>query len=108
LPWGNPSEKAISQKLAGSIQNSIVPNAFSIEESFSIISNAALVVGVDTGLTHLSAVLNQPTIEIYCDSPKWKTEGYWSDKIRNLGDIQLPPSAQEVIRASEDLLGIKN
>ena len=108
LPWGNSSEKATSQKLAGSIQNSIVPNAFSIEEAFPIISNAALVVGVDTGLTHLSAVLNRPTVEIYCDSPRWKTEGYWSDKIRNLGDIQSPPPAQEVIRASEDLLGIKN
>ena len=108
LPWGNSSEKAISEKLASRIQNSMVPNAFSIEEAFPIISNAALVVGVDTGLTHLSAVLNRPTVEIYCDSPKWKTEGYWSAKIRNLGDIQSPPSAQEVIDASEDLLGIKS
>ena len=108
LPWGNPSEKAISEKLADSIPNSLVPNAFSIEEAFSIISNASLVVGVDTGLTHLSAVLNRPTVEIYCDSPRWKTEGYWSDKIRNLGDIQSPPSAQEVIEASEDLLEIRS
>jgi heptosyltransferase I len=108
LPWGNSSEKAISEKLADSIANSFVPNAFSIEEAFSIISTAALVVGVDTGLTHLSAVLNRPTVEIYCDSPRWKTEGYWSDRIRNLGDIQSPPSAQEVIGASENLLGIKN
>ena len=108
LPWGNSSEKAISEKLASSIPNSIVPNAFSIEEAFLIISSATLVVGVDTGLTHLSAVLNRPTVEVYCDSPRWKTEGYWSDKIRNLGNIQSPPSAQEVIGASEDLLGIKN
>jgi heptosyltransferase I len=108
LPWGNSSEKSISEKLAVSIPNSLVPNAFSIEEAFSIISNAALVVGVDTGLTHLSAALNRSTVEIYCDSPKWKTEGYWSAKIRNLGDIQSPPSAQEVIDASEELLGIKN
>jgi heptosyltransferase I len=108
LPWGNFSEKSISEKLAVSIPNSLVPNAFSIEEAFSIISNAALVVGVDTGLTHLSAALNRSTVEIYCDSPKWKTEGYWSAKIRNLGDIQSPPSAQEVIDASEELLGIKN
>jgi heptosyltransferase-1 len=108
LPWGNSSEKAISEKLASGIQNSIVPNAFSIEEAFPIISNAALVVGVDTGLTHLSAALNRPTVEIYCDSPRWKTAGYWSGKIRNLGDIQAPPSAQEVISASEDLLRIKN
>jgi heptosyltransferase-1 len=108
LPWGSSSEKAISERLAVNIPNSIVPNAFSIEEAFSVILNSALAVGVDTGLTHLSAVLGKPTIEIYCDSPRWKTEGYWSDKIRNLGDIQSPPSALEVINASEDLLEIKN
>ena len=108
LPWGNSSEKAISEKLASSISNAVVPNAFSIKEAFSIISNAALVVGVDTGLTHLSAVLNRPTVEIYCDSPRWKTEGYWSNKLRNLGDIQSPPSVQQVIDSSEDLLGIKS
>jgi heptosyltransferase-1 len=108
LPWGNAAEKCISEKLANNIPNSIVPNAFSIEEAFSVIADSALVIGVDTGLTHLSAVLKKSTIEIYCDSPKWKTEGYWSENIRNLGDIQKPPSVQEVLDASLALLGLKN
>jgi heptosyltransferase-1 len=55
-------------------------------------------------LTHLAAVLGKPTVEIYCDSPRWKTEGYWSDNIRNVGDIQAPPKAAEVIEASLSLL----
>jgi heptosyltransferase-1 len=100
LPWGNLSEKAISNELASEIPNALVPNAFSIEEAFSVISHSALVVGVDTGLTHLSAVLNRPTVEIYCDSPKWKTEGYWSKRIQNTGDMQLSPSVDEVLQAS--------
>jgi heptosyltransferase-1 len=104
LPWGSVAEKVISQELALQIPGSIVPNAFSIEEAFSVIANAALVVGVDTGLTHLAAVLNKPTVEIYCDSPRWKTEGYWSNQIRNTGDIQAPPTAEEVIAASLELL----
>jgi len=104
IPWGSPAERVISQELALQIPGSIVPNAFSIEEAFSVIANAALVVGVDTGLTHLSAVLNKPTVEIYCDSPRWKTEGYWSNQIRNTGDIQAPPSAEEVTAASLELL----
>jgi len=54
-------------------------------------------VGVDTGLTHLAAVLNRPTIEIYCDSPRWKTEGYWSDHIANVGDMKSPPTVEEVL-----------
>jgi heptosyltransferase-1 len=100
LPWGSPSERVISEMLATQIPGSLVPPAFSIEQAFSVINDAALTVGVDTGLTHLSAVLNKPTVEIYCDSPRWKTEGYWSDRIANIGDIGRPPIAQEVIEAS--------
>ncbi len=104
FPWGSPSEKWISFELASQIPGAIVPAAFSIEEAFSVIAGAALTVGVDTGLTHLAAVLGRPTVEIYCDSPQWKTEGYWSEHIRNLGDMQAPPSAAEVIKASFELL----
>jgi heptosyltransferase I len=104
LPWGSSSEKDMSDEIASQIPNALVPNSFSIEEAFSIISNAALVVGVDTGLTHLSAVLNRPTVEIYCDSPRWKTEGYWSNQIRNLGDISSPPTVSEAVQASQELL----
>jgi len=104
FPWGSPSEKMISTQLASQIPGAIVPPAFSIEEAFSVIAGAALTVGVDTGLTHLAAVLGRPTVEIYCDSPQWKTEGYWSEHIRNLGDIQAPPNAVEVVKASFELL----
>ena len=109
LPWGSADERVISQELALQIPGSIVPNSFSIEDAFSLIANSALVVGVDTGLTHLSAVLSKPTVEIYCDSPRWKTEGYWSDKIQNVGDIQAPPTVYEVSKACLELLsGAKN
>ena len=104
FPWGNAAEKAISQLLALQIPNTFVPPAFSIEEAFSVIAGANLTVGVDTGLTHLAAVLGKPTVEIYCDSPLWKTEGYWSDRIANVGDIQNSPSVQEVLDASLKLL----
>jgi heptosyltransferase-1 len=104
FPWGNAAEKTISQLLAAQIPGSLVPSAFSIKEAFSVIAGAALTVGVDTGLTHLAAVLDKPTVEIYCDSPRWKTEGYWSERITNLGDIQDPPSVQEVLNASLKLL----
>ena len=69
-----------------------------------MIAGAALTVGVDTGLTHLAAVLGKPTVEIYCDSPRWKTEGYWSEDVRNMGDIQAPPNAAEVIQACLELV----
>jgi heptosyltransferase-1 len=81
-----------------------LPPAFLIQEAFSVIAGATLIVGVDTGLTHLAAVLNKPTVEIYCDSPRWKTEGYWSNHICNIGDIKHPPTVKEVLDASLKLL----
>ena len=104
FPWGNLAEKAVSISLAEHIPGALVPPHFSIEEAFPIITGATLTVGVDTGLTHLAAVLDKPTIEIYCDSPRWKTEGYWSSRICNVGDMQSPPTVQEVLDASLKLL----
>lgn len=106
LPWGSATEKIISQKLAQQIPGSFVPSAFSIEAAFAVIVGAALTIGVDTGLTHLAAVLNKPTVEIYCDSPQWKTEGYWSKQICNVGDMQEPPNIDTVLSAALSLLTI--
>jgi heptosyltransferase-1 len=98
LPWGSAAEMKVSALIANQIPGAIVPRAFSIEEAHSLVAHAALTIGVDTGLTHLAAVLGKPTIEIYCDSPRWKTEGYWSKNIVNLGDMQKSPSTEEVMR----------
>ena len=105
LPWGSESEMKVSALIASQISGAIVPRAFSIEEAYRLVAHAALTIGVDTGLTHLAAVLGKPTIEIYCDSPKWKTEGYWSGKIINLGDYKHIPQANTVLQAAQDLLG---
>jgi heptosyltransferase-1 len=105
FPWGSPEEMKISAFMASQVPGAIVPRAFSIEEAYSLVAHAALTIGVDTGLTHLAAVLGKPTIEIYCDSPRWKTEGYWSSNIANLGDFKRIPQAKVVLDSSIELLG---
>jgi len=99
LPWGSEAEMKVSALIASQIPGAIVPRAFSIEEAYSLVAHAALTIGVDTGLTHLSAVLDKPTVEIYCDSPRWKTEGYWSKVIVNVGDHQKVPNLDDVLSA---------
>jgi heptosyltransferase-1 len=109
LPWGNDKEKEVSRQLAKKMagvytsaglvgSKAIVPNSFSIADAFGLVAGAQMTIGVDTGLTHLAAILGMPTIELYCDSPRWKTEGYWSPHIHNLGDKGKPPSSEEVIQ----------
>ena len=104
FPWGSGDEMKVSALIASQIPGAIVPRAFSIEEAYRLVAHAALTIGVDTGLTHLAAVLGKPTIEIYCDSPRWKTEGYWSNNIANLGDMKRIPQASAVLEAADALL----
>ncbi len=104
FPWGSPEEMKISALMASQVPGAIVPRAFSIEEAYRLVAHAVLTIGVDTGLTHLAAVLGKPTIEIYCDSPRWKTEGYWSSNIANLGDFKSVPQVNSVLQAAEALL----
>ena len=104
FPWGNLKEKATSDLLTAQIPQAIVPEKFSLTTAFGLITNAKLIIGVDTGLTHVSAALNAPTIEIYCATLRWRYEGYWSPKIKNLGDKDNSPSVETVLEAAEFLL----
>ena len=73
-------------------------------DAVTVAQQAALAIGVDTGLTHIAAAFTTPTVEIYADSPKWKTEGNWSPRIVNLGDKGAPPGADAVIASARRLL----
>jgi heptosyltransferase-1 len=105
LAWGSPGEKQEAELLAASLPNARVLPRLSMDEAVTLARNAALAIGVDTGLTHIAAAFLRPTVELYCDSPKWKTEGNWSPCIVNLGDKGAPPSAVDAIAAAQRLLG---
>ena len=104
LPWGSPAEKAAADALAAALPNARVLPKLSMMDAVALARGAALAVGVDTGLTHIAAAAEVPTVEIYCDSPRWKTEGNWSPRIVNLGDKGAPPGADEVIASARRLL----
>jgi heptosyltransferase-1 len=104
LPWGSDDERQQAQALAVQMENARVLPRTSMMEAVALAQRAALVIGVDTGLTHIAAAFHRPSIELYCDSPRWKTEGNWSANIINLGDKGAPPSVEEVLAAVEVLL----
>jgi heptosyltransferase-1 len=104
LPWGSPSEKQEAEALAAALPNARVLPKLSMMEAVELARHAALAIGVDTGLTHIAAAFVRPTVEIYCDSPRWKTEGNWSPRIVNLGDSGAPPTVAQVVAAAHALL----
>jgi heptosyltransferase I len=104
LPWGSAEEKQAAQEMAVQIPAAQVLPALPLLEAVQLAQSANLVLGVDTGLTHMAAAFERPTIELYCDSARWKTECNWSDQVINLGDIGQVPSVAEVMAALERLL----
>ena len=104
LPWGSPREKEEAERLAAALPNAQVLPKLSMMDAVELARHAALAVGVDTGLTHIAAAFVRPTVEIYCDSPRWKTEGNWSPRIVNLGDTGAAPGVDEVVAAARRLL----
>lgn len=105
LPWGNAREKAAAEALAAGIPGARVLPALPMMQAVALVRQARLVVGLDTGLTHIAAAYCRSTVEIYCDSPRWKTEGDWSPSIINLGDTGASPAVDEVAAAIRQLLG---
>jgi len=103
LPWGSAKEKAEAEVLAAGLPHARVLPKLTLEQAVLLARQAALVVGVDTGLTHIAAAFLRPTVEIYADSPRWKTEGDWSDQIINVGDQGHPPSVADVLAAIAQL-----
>ncbi len=105
LAWGSPAEKQEAEAIAAGVPNARVLPKLPMDGAVRLARNAALAVGVDTGLTHIAAAFLRPTVEIYADSPRWKTEGNWSPLIVNLGDRGAPPAVAEVAAAALSLLG---
>jgi heptosyltransferase-1 len=65
LPWGDEAERQRAVRIAADNDKAIVLPALSLSEKAAIIERAAATVGLDTGLSHIAAALDIPSITIY-------------------------------------------
>jgi heptosyltransferase-1 len=103
LPWGNAAERARSERLAATMPQAVVPPALALEDVAALLAQAQAVIGVDTGLTHLAAALDVPTVGIYCATDPAATGIHACQRALNLGGIGTPTAAQTVIAALAQL-----
>lgn len=104
LPGGNEAERARAARLATQIGRAVAAPAMNLTDLAGLLSGAALVVGVDTGLVHLAAALGRPTVALYCASDPALTGVYAGPRAINLGGPGAAPAAGQVVRAALDLL----
>jgi heptosyltransferase-1 len=64
--WGTEAEQTLAERIAADC-NGTVPPFLKVGEMAAVLAGAVLVVGLDTGFSHLGAALGRPTIGIYCD-----------------------------------------
>lgn len=64
LPWGNPTERQRAERIAAGGRARVL-DALSMQQLIDELKAARLVVGVDSGLTHLAGAMGVATVTIY-------------------------------------------
>jgi heptosyltransferase-1 len=99
LPWGTPTERTRSEKIAAALPGARVPDRAPLDAVAQLIGGAQCVVGVDTGLLHLAAALGVPLVAIFAGSKPRLTGPVGSGPLAVLGAQGAPPAVDEVIEA---------
>jgi len=105
LPWGSAAEEARSHRIAAGIDDAIVPPWLSLPEAATTLAHAEIAVGVDTGFTHLAAVLQTPTVALFfATEPAVHGVACTGPHARDLGQPGAMPALDAVVAATGELL----
>lgn len=63
--WSNDREQAVAEAIAGAVSQTVVVPRSSLAEIAAVIGGSTLVIGADTGLTHLASAFGLPTVAIF-------------------------------------------
>jgi heptosyltransferase I len=114
--WGSEAERARAMQLAaacGTVADltqgadvragndsattvSIVPPFLAVADAAGLLASSRLVVGLDTGFTHLAGALGRPTIGIFCDFDATQCAVSGDGFCASLGGVGQVPSTREV------------
>ncbi len=73
LTFAGPAEEKLARAVAAAVPGTEILGGRRLAELAALIGDSALVVGVDTGLTHLAAALGRPTVGLFASTPAGQT-----------------------------------
>lgn len=100
--WGNLDEQARALRLcqaAGGDASKDLPPFLSILDTAAVLGRARVVVGHDTGFTHLAAALGVPTVGLNVDHDAGHTGVTGPGPVARLGGKDNPPATHDVLAA---------
>lgn len=101
---GNDTEAARAQALIAGRSNAVVQPKSGLTSLAAVLSAARVMVGLDSGLTHLCAALGTDTIGIYKASTPVRTPLTGAGRTFSLGDRNRAPERGEVLKALDAVL----
>lgn len=108
LPAGSAVERERAARIAAGLDGAqlraIAAPSLGIKELAGLMAGARVIIGVDTGLTHLAAALDRPTVALFCGSDPRLTGVFADARAINLGTLGAPPTAAVVIETCRALL----
>lgn len=96
LPSGTPEELSRAQRISAAIPGAVALPRQGLLPLASILARAHLVIGVDTGLTHLAAALRCPVAALYTTTDPQLTGVLSAEAFENLGGNGKIPSTPVV------------
>ena len=97
LPWGNPEEKARALRLSVNPMAVVLPK-MSLSEIGSLFIGASACISMDTGLSHLAAALNIPTITLYGPTDSGLIGANGKNQIHLISDLPCAPCNKKQCR----------
>ena len=95
LPWGNPAEKARAERIAQGLNNCQVLPKLNLAGVARVLAAAKACVAVDTGLGHLAAALDVPTLSLFGPTNPGLTGAYGRTQIHQASDWPCAPCLQK-------------
>jgi lipopolysaccharide heptosyltransferase I len=95
LPWGNPAEKARAERIAQGLNNCQVLPKLNLVGVARVLAAAKACVAVDTGLGHLAAALDVPTISLFGPTNPGLTGAYGRAQVHQASDFPCAPCLQK-------------
>jgi len=100
--WGSPEEEQRAKEIAQAVQGA-VPPFLTVAQVGDTLAHASLVIGLDTGMTHLAAAHGRPTLGIYCDHEPGLAGVTGPGQVISLGGKGQVPSLEDVMQAMRTL-----
>jgi heptosyltransferase-1 len=104
--WSNEREKTVAEAIAAAIPETVLVEKKTLADIAPIISRSSLVIGADTGLTHLASAYGMPTVAIFLTTQPGLTgpRGPFSSTLLAEKGGHVTPA--EVVTEAERLLGL--